>query len=337
MRFGLALPHYDTSFAGAPVTWEGVAEVAARAEAAGFDSLWISDHLFLDWGKYGGPTTRQGSLEAWTTLSALAGATDRIRLGTLTLCNDLRNPALLAKMAATLDLLSKGRLELGLGAGWYEPEYAAAGIDFDEAGTRIARLGEAASIVARLLEGEELTHHGRNYELDGAICRPGPLQEPRPPIWIGGKGDYLLKIVARHADGWNFSWIGDLSTYKDRLSACERICESEGRDRPLRRSVGAYVLAGKDDADVLRRYERLLHVSPVGVLPAPSEQAAVSFESFKASRVAGTVGEVTDRFGELAALGVEEVIVTLGALPFQLSDVEDIDLLGAEILPALRG
>jgi probable F420-dependent oxidoreductase len=337
MRFGLALPHYDTSLSGSPASWTGVAEVATRAEAAGFDSLWISDHLFLDWSKYGGPSDKQGSLEAWTTLAALAGVTSRVRLGTLTLCNDLRNPALLAKMAATLDLLSSGRLELGLGAGWYAPEYAAAGIELDEPGVRIARLGEAASIVARLLEGEELTHHGRFYEIAGAICRPGPHQNPRPAIWIGGKGDYLLKIVARHADGWNFSWLGDTETYRQRLEACERICETEGRERSLRRSVGAYVLTGSDDADVKRRYERLVSVTPAGVLSEANGTGAVSFESFRATRVAGTVAEVTDRFGELAALGVEEVIVTLGALPFQLSDVEDIDLLGAEVLPALRG
>lgn len=330
MKFGLALPHYDTSLMGQPVSWEGVASVARTAEDAGFDSVWVSDHLFLDWGKYGGPDTAQGALECWTTLSALAAVTDKVRLGSLTLCNDFRSPALLAKMAATLDRLSGGRLDLGLGAGWYEPEYAAAGIQFDKAGVRIARAGEAVSIVARLLEGEEVVHSGRHYELDGAICRPGPVQEPRPPIWMGGKGDYLLKTVARHADGWNFSWLGTNETYRERLDVCERICEEVGRDRPLRRSVGAYVLAGKDDADVSRRFETTVERTPSGVL------SEVSWDEFKASRVAGTVGEVIDRLGELARWGVEEVIVTLGALPFQLSDPEDVELLGSEVIPALR-
>src|SRR5688572_30812933 len=147
MRLGLALPHYDTSFSGRPVSWDQVRETAQVAERAGFDSVWVSDHLFLDWSKYGGPETRQGALECWTTLSALAAATDRVRLGSLTICNDLRSPALLAKMVASLDQLSGGRVDLGLGAGWYEPEYEAAGIDYDEPGTRIRRLREAATII----------------------------------------------------------------------------------------------------------------------------------------------------------------------------------------------
>src|SRR5687767_11912012 len=110
MRFGLALPHYDTSFAGRPVSWKGVLEAAQTAERVGFDSVWVSDHLFLDWGKYGGPSDPQGSLECWTTLSALAAATEGVRLGSLALCNDFRSPALLAKMVTTLDHLSGGRV-----------------------------------------------------------------------------------------------------------------------------------------------------------------------------------------------------------------------------------
>lgn len=120
MRFGLALPHYDTSLAGKPASWEGVRGIAKRAEGAGFDSIWVSDHLFLDWGKYGGSSEPQASLECWTTMSALAAATEKVRIGSMALCNDLRNPGLLAKMVASLDLLSDGRLDVGIGAGWYE-------------------------------------------------------------------------------------------------------------------------------------------------------------------------------------------------------------------------
>ena len=336
MRLGLALPHYDTSLAGEPAGWLALKEVAGTAERSGFSSLWVSDHLFLDWGKYGGPDTRQGAFECWTTLSALAAVTSEIRLGSLTLCNDLRNPALLAKMAATLDLVSGGRLDLGLGAGWYEPEYRAAGITFDPPGTRIARLGEALQVVGRLLEGEELTFKGRHLEVDEAIVRPGPSQSPRPPLWVGGKGDYLLKTVARYADGWNFSWLGSIDTYRERLEAARRACEDVGRDPgSLRRSVGVYLLAGKDEADARRRFERLKEVTPPGVLTGGSGGAAVSWDEFKGSRYAGTVQEVTDRLGELKDLGVEEVIVTLGTLPFQLSDLEDLQLVGEEIAPAL--
>ncbi|MEA2460370.1 MAG: hypothetical protein QOH90_547, partial [Actinomycetota bacterium] len=239
MRLGLAMPHYDTSLAGGPASWEGVLQAARTAEAAGFDSVWVSDHLFLDWAKYGGPPDRQGSLECWTTMAALAGATSRVRVGSLTLCNDFRNPALLAKMIATLDVLSDGRVDVGLGAGWYEPEYAAAGIPFDRPAVRIRRMGEAAHIVRRLLRGEELTFDSDHYTIRGAICRPLPVQRPAPPLWMGGKGDLLLKTVARHADGWNFSWIGSIDAYEERAAVADKACEAAGRDpKDLRRSVG---------------------------------------------------------------------------------------------------
>ena len=337
MRFGLALPHYDTSLAGEPVSWEALRRVALRAEAAGFDSIWVSDHLFLDWGKYGGPPDQQGSMECWTTMSALAAATQRVRIGSMALCNDLRNPGLLAKMVATLDLLSGGRLDVGMGAGWYEPEYELAGIAFDPAGTRIARLGEATEIVARLLEGEELHYDGKHYRMEGAICRPGPQQEPRPPLWIGGKGDYLLKTAARVADGWNFSWIGSIDAYEDRKQAADAACEAIGRDpKSLRRSVGAYVIAGRDENDVRARYERVVARTPVGVLVDEHNGTAVSWDEFRQGRIAGTSQEVIEQLGRLSDLGVEEVIVGLGALPFQVGDEEDVDVVGAEIIPALR-
>jgi len=337
MRLGLALPHYDTSFANRPLSWAAVRDAAVAAERAGFDSVWVSDHLFLDWEKYGGPRERQGALECWTTLSALAAATQKVRLGSLTICNDLRSPALLAKMAASLDLLSGGRLDLGLGAGWYEPEYEAAGIDYDDAGTRIRRLREAATIIGRLLEGEEVTFAGDHYSTEGAIVRPRPRQTPRPPIWIGGKGDFLLKTAARVADGWNFSWLGSTDTYRERSAAAAAACEAVGRDpKTLRRTVGVYVLAGRDDADVKRRFERLLEHTPHGVLTDGSGGAAVSWEEFRTGRFAGTVAEVADRLGQLAELGVEEAILSLGALPFQVSDLDDVELVGTEIAPALR-
>ena len=335
MRLGLALPHYDTSFQGEPTSWDKVRRVAEVAEASGFDSVWVSDHLFLDWSKYGGPSEPQGSLECWTTLAALAGVTSRVRLGSLALCNDLRNPALLAKMAASLDLLSGGRLELGIGAGWYEPEYRAAGIEMDRPGVRIRRLGDSVEIVTRLLDGEELTFKSEHYTIDGAICRPTP--SPRPRVWIGGKGDLLLATAARVADGWNYSWIGSIDAYEERSRAAGAACEAAGRDpATLARSVGAYVLAGTDDADARRRFERLVERTPAGVLSGSTGGGAVSWDEFRKARVAGTVNEVVDKLSGLAALGVEEVVVTLGALPFQLGDLEDVELVGTEIAPALR-
>jgi probable F420-dependent oxidoreductase len=335
MKIGLALPHYDTSLAGRDVSYEANERVALQAEQSGYDSIWVSDHLFIDWGKYGGPSEPQGSLECWTTMSALAARTKRVRLGSLTLCNDFRNPALLAKMAATLQLLSGGRLELGVGAGWYEPEYRAGGITFERAGRRIERLGESLEIVRHLLDGEELVFKGDHYTIDGAMCRPLPETPPR--LWIGGKGDRLLRTVARVADGWNLSWLGTLETYEERLRAFERACEAEGREPDsVARSVGVKALVGSDDADARRRFERLVERTPSGLMEAFTEGGEVSWESFRRSHFAGSVDEVVDRLGGLKELGVEEVILSLGTLPFQVSDEEDVGIVGTEVAPQLR-
>src|SRR3982074_1100173 len=156
MLVGLALPQYDFSLPGIPeIGWPFVRDSAQRAEELGFSSVWLSDHLFLDIAHYGAPERQQGSMEWRARLAALAAATERIRLGTLVVCNDLRLPTLLAKMATAIDLVSRGRLELGMGAGWYEDEYEAAGVPFDPPGIRIARLTEALQIVTGLLSGPE--------------------------------------------------------------------------------------------------------------------------------------------------------------------------------------
>lgn len=333
MRVGLALPHYDTSLAGEPASWEGVQRIARLAESSGFDSLWVSDHVFLDWSKYGGPATPQGALECWTTMAAVAAVTERVRVGSMALCNDFRHPGLVAKMAASLDVLTGGRLELGLGAGWYEPEYTAMGIELDPPGVRIGRLGEAAEVIRALWSGPA-THSGRYYELRDAICLPGPL-DPPPPIWFGGKGDYLIKTAARHADGWNFSWVGSEDTYRERAAVADRTCEELGRDpSSLQRSVGVYVLAGTDRSDAESRLRRLEQRTPAGVLGG-KEGRAVSWEEFAARGVAGTVTEVIDRLGRFKDLGVEEVIVGLGVLPFQVVDEEDVELVGTQVARAL--
>src|SRR5437867_4715863 len=166
MRIGLALPHYDYSFPdGKPLSWDRLVEAAQRAEALGFDSVWISDHFFLDLERYGGSPEPSGTVEPFTALAALATATERVRLGTLVACAPFRHPAHVAKMASTIDLASGGRFDLGLGAGWYEAEFGAFGYEFGSTGERFAILEETVESVAALLGGGPVTYRGRHVQL----------------------------------------------------------------------------------------------------------------------------------------------------------------------------
>src|SRR6266545_4592264 len=178
MRIGLALPQYDYSVPGeSPLRWDTLLEHAQRAEASGFDSLWLSDHLFLDIAKYGGTADPHGIYEPLVTLAALARTVTRPRLGTLVACEALRPASVLAKALATLDRVCGGRLDVGLGAGWYAPEY------------------EAVGLVRGLLGGGPLTFDGRYHRAAGAVNRPPAVQEPRPPVFVGGKGDRLIQLA----------------------------------------------------------------------------------------------------------------------------------------------
>src|SRR5512133_1625558 len=192
MKLGLAVPHYDVSFPDRqPATFDRIARYAELAESLGFFELWVSDHFWLDLERYGGPAGRQGTPECWTTLSALAVRTSRIRLGSLVLAAGFRPPTLLAKMAATLDQLSGGRLDLGLGAGWNQAEYAENGLPFPRPGERLGMLEEGLGVLRALLTdaGTPGSFSGRWYQVAQAPLLPGPVQRPRPPLWVGGKGD----------------------------------------------------------------------------------------------------------------------------------------------------
>lgn len=166
-------------------------KVVLECDHLGFDSVWVYDHLQFTYG----PT-----LECWTVLSALAEATSRIRIGPLVTCNAFRYPSLLAKMAATVDMISDGRVNFGIGAGWHEDEATAYGISFPRAGIRVEMLDEALSIIKKLWTEDKVTFKGKHYSVDNDVCLPKPVQKPHPPILVGGSGDKMLRLIARHAN-----------------------------------------------------------------------------------------------------------------------------------------
>lgn len=323
MRIGLALPQYDYSVAGEhPLRFETIVEYARLAEQGGAESVWLSDHLFLDLAKYGGPATAEGCFDPIVTLAALARAVPRVRLGTLVLLEALRPAAVLAKALATLDRVSGGRLDVGLGAGWYEPEYAALGMDMPRPGERLDRLVEALEVVTGLLGGGPFSYDGVHHAAHDATNRPAAVQEPRPRVFVGGKGDRLLRVAAEHADGWNTCWTWTPDAYRERLGVFEAACERAGRDpATMWRTLGLYGLCGEDERDLERRFDRLRELSPKGVLDG------VDLATFRVGRLVGTVDEVRAQVGEWEALGVDTLILGVGAVPFQVSARDDIELL----------
>lgn len=331
MKTGLALPHYDFSYPdGRAADLAATVEWARRAEALGYDSVWVSDHFFLEITRYGGPPGRHGSLEPLATLSAIASATERVRLGTLVLSEAFRPPAMLAKSAATLDVASGGRLELGLGAGWYEDEYRAYGYPFGSAGERMQRLEEAVHIVGGLLRGEEpLTFDGEFYSVRDAINLPRAAQDPRPPVLIGSKGGpRAARITAEAADGWNTVWKWTPEDYAEKAQTLNRACEKAGRDpASVKRSLGLYTLVGDDTAKL---WESVRDWAPGQMF----DQTPV--EQFAPGALVGTVEQCAERMASFAALGVDELIVAPAPLPFAIALPEQVETIAETLIPLLR-
>jgi len=323
MRIGLALPQYDYSVAGErPLRFETIVAYASAAEQAGADSVWLSDHLFLDLAKYGGPAAREGCFDPIVTLAALARAVPRIRLGTLVLLEALRPAAVLAKAMATLDCVSGGRVDVGLGAGWYEPEYAALGMDMPRPGERLDRLVDAVEVVKGLLGGGPFSYAGAHHRAVDATNLPCSVQRPRPRVFVGGKGDRLLRLAAEHADGWNTCWVWTPEAYAERRRVLDEACARVDRDpATMWRTLGLYALCGENERDLERRFDRLREQSPPGVLDG------VDVATFRAGRLVGTVDEVRDQVRGWEALGVDTLILGVGAVPFQVSARDDVELL----------
>ena len=214
LRFGIATDQN--------LPWPTLVERWQLFEALGYDSVWNCDHLVQ-------PSRPTGPyLEAWTLLAALAVRTNRIRIGVLVSSNTFRHPALLAKEALTVDHISNGRLELGLGAGWYEPEHAMFGLEFPPVAERVARYREAVEVVDQLLRNDTTTYTGQYYTLRDAPLRPRPVQQPRPPLTLGAHGPRMLRVVAEYADAWNS--FGTVAEMRQRNATLNEHCAAIGRN-----------------------------------------------------------------------------------------------------------
>jgi F420-dependent oxidoreductase-like protein len=233
--------------------FDEVLGIALDAERAGFTRLWISDHLFLDPN-----AVNTDCLEAWTLLAALAVRTERIRIGPMVTAQSYRNPALLAKIAAGVDVMSKGRLDFGLGAGWKEVEYRAYGYEFPDAPTRVTQLIETLEICTRMWKDERASYQGKYYRIENALCSPKPMQKPLP-IWIGGSKPRVMRAAAKYAHAFNITASASGPTdLPDRLRDLDEACRAEKRDpKTLLRSAFLMACVGKTRAEADRRLDQL--------------------------------------------------------------------------------
>lgn len=334
MRLGLTLPHYDYSFdSRGPIAFDDVAIAATRAEQAKFDALYVSDHLTLDIAKYGGVVDADGfappfhSLDPLSTLAGLATITDSVTLGTLVLCEALRHPVMTAAIAHTIADISHGRLSLGMGAGWYDPDYEIYGNDIPPVGERMTRLTESVRIIRALFDGNTIDVQGEFYSSHGAtLSSPlaGSSYMPHSiPLFLGGKGDRFLRIVARYADGWNTCWAFEFDDYKERVVSLHSACEKYGRDpSTVYQSLGLYCMVADTEKELQDLFDDVVALSPEGVADGKN------LDAWKVGRLVGTTEQVAEQLSRWHDLGVKEIIANPGFVPFHVGSLEIIDHLG---------
>jgi F420-dependent oxidoreductase-like protein len=307
IRFGVCLPQHGSS-------WTDVVAVAQACDRLGYDSLWAVDHFF------GIPDATQPILEGWTELTALAPLTSRIRLGHLVLCVSYRHPAVLAKMAATLDQVSSGRFILGMGAGWHQQEYHAYGLPFPPIGARLKELDEALTIIRKMWTEEPATFFGAQFHIEDAYCRPRPVQTAHPPILVGGTGErVLLRIVAEHATIWNnLGWAHrDLGHKLDVLRGhCDTVKRDFEQIEISQQTLGAIA---ETEEDAKRATDAVL--------------AEVPFLSGGRDLIiAGTPEQCIERVRKSLAMGITSLILSFGRNP----SVETLELFAARVMSAFR-
>lgn len=281
-----------------------IQEVALGAERLGFDSIWFYDHFHTI-----PKVTPRSCFECWTTLAALAATTTKIRLGQMVTCNLYRNPAVLAKMASVLDVISGGRLDFGIGAGWYDHECTAYGIPFEKPNVRIAKLDEAVQLIKKMWTEPSAKFQGKYYQLKGAINSPMPIQKPHPPIIIGGEGEQLLlKVVARLADRCNFN--GPIENYKRKLEVLQEHCTSVGRDfGEIEKTILTDLVIRRT---TLEAEEFLKQMDEKGLLfgnyQGDGRFEPISPERYKMINVVGNPNECLEKLRSYREIGVEYFI-----------------------------
>ncbi|HIE22384.1 MAG TPA: LLM class F420-dependent oxidoreductase [Acidimicrobiia bacterium] len=325
MRFGAFVPQgWRLDLAGIPVEdhWETMLGVATNIERLGFESLWVYDHFHTV-----PEPTQEVTYEAWTLMAALAAATDTVRLGQMCTCNTYRPPAYLAKVAANIDVISGGRLEMGIGAGWYEHEHDGYGYPFLPPGGRLGMLREGGEIMKAMWTEEVVDYEGKYYQLKGAICQPKPVQKPHIPFWIAGGGEKVtLRIAARYASYTNFGV--DLDQFRHKSRVLEAHSAEVGTDYgAIVRSSNFDIICAETETGVEDKKAWLKdHLIPhIG-----EEKAERSVRSYGA--MSGTPDQIVSDLKAWEEAGMSYAIVYF---PDAAYDSSNMELFAREVIPAL--
>ena len=330
MRFGLFIPQgwrFDLVGIEDARQWPLMRDLARRADAGPWESVWVYDHFHTT------PVpSEEATHEAWSLMAALAASTDRVRLGQMCTCMAYRPPMYLAKAAATIDHVSGGRLEMGIGAGWYEHEWRAYGYGFPRAGERLAMLREGVQIMRQAWTEGVATFSGDHYQVDGAICRPLPLQEGGVPLWIAGGGEKVtLRIAAQYAEYTNFD--GTPEGFARKSAILAEHCREVGTDVDrITRSANYNVAIGRDEAEVQERLDLLAdRLRTAGV---PEDRVERELGGFRGMPACGTPEQIVENLSALRDLGMTYGIFYF---PEAAYDASGMELFEQEVIPALQG
>lgn len=298
---------------GAQAQWQKSVDVAVLAEELGYDSIWVYDHF------HNVPKPAQEAVfECWTTIAAISQRTSRIRLGQMVGCNSYRNPGLLAKITSTVDVISGGRLDWGIGAGWYESEYRGYGYEFAKPSDRIGMLKETVEIVKSMWSQPETTYDGKYYKMSRANCDPKPLQQPNPPVWIGGGGEQLtLRVVAQHADVSNFG--SSLEEFTKKRAILQQHCKVVGRDEDtIRKTISSEVFIRETEAEVIAAGSKNLWGEPA--------------ESWRSKALVGTPEQVSEKIQKYLDAGCTGFVPWCADYP----STESLELFATKVIPNFR-
>lgn len=314
MKFGIQIePQFGFNY-------QDILDIAEAGLVSGFESLWFSDHFMLD-----ADSTDRVLLDPWLVMAALVRDNRKIRVGSLVFCNNYRSPALHAKMAATLDVISNGRLEFGIGAGWKKMEYLAYGYEFPKFSIRREQLVEAIKIIKGAWTREKFTFEGKHYSVRNLHSFPKPVQKPYPPIWVGSNraGSEMIELIAEHADGVNFAWGFGLEKTETLFNQLSEFAEKHGRDhKSIKRSIGLWTRHFKSEEEM---NQKIVEVA---------EKRGISEEEYKertSQGLWGTSDMMIETLRGYKALDVSHIILMLP----HGEEIDHVKRIGKEVITKL--